>query len=292
MFPAHDPRFRVRFITVDPGYTIRVVETGDAAATEVVVCLHGWACSSYSFAGVLPAVAARGARGVAFDLIGHGLSDKPDDAKCYTLDAMTDVVARVVEALGISRAAFVGHSMGGAIAARYAVRYPERVRRLVLAAPVGVGNALPLRLAIGCTPRIMNPLLPYLVPGWAIPIVLRMAFGALRRPTREDREEYWAPTQFPAFFRAMRALLHGFDWRAGERSGPDGLAGITVPTTLLYGSRDHFVVHDTARRYARIIPHVTVEEIPGCGHVVPEEVPELVANVATDGAPVGQSRDS
>jgi pimeloyl-ACP methyl ester carboxylesterase len=235
----------------------------------------------YSYHSILPELAARGFRAVAIDMVGHGLSDKPATAASYTLDAMTASLDEALDRLQIVTATLVGHSMGGAIVARLAALRPTRVTRLVLAAPVGFGDALPLRLALLMTPRLLDPVLPYLVPRWTVPIVLRLAYGTRRPPDPRDCNEYWAPTQFPEFPRAMRTTLHAFDWRAGERSDHSGFGAIRAPTTLIYGEQDHFVVRRAARRYADVIPGIRVISLADCGHVIPEEAPEAVIDAVT-----------
>ncbi len=63
------------------------------------------------------------------DLRGHGRSDWPG---AYSFELMRDDVAAMIDALGLERVRLIGHSMGGVVAYLYAMRYPERVERLVL----------------------------------------------------------------------------------------------------------------------------------------------------------------
>lgn len=81
-------------------------------------------------------------RAVALDLRGHGRSAAPAD-ELYTLDAMADDVAAVVDALGIDRFVLVGHSMGGDVAMTYAARHPDRVAGLLLADANGDPSQIP-----------------------------------------------------------------------------------------------------------------------------------------------------
>jgi 4,5:9,10-diseco-3-hydroxy-5,9,17-trioxoandrosta-1(10),2-diene-4-oate hydrolase len=276
MFPAGDERFRVSYLAVlsrQSQQKIRVVECGPVDAQDVVMCVHGWGCSVYSYRDILPPLAARGIRAIAIDLLGHGLSDKPEATGYYTLDALVTMVGDVCTQLALPPATFVGHSMGSLIAARYAVRYPHAVRALILTAPVGFGMTFTMKTATVCTPSIVAPLLPYLSTRAVTHLCLRMSYGRLRTLSARDIDEYWAPTQFPAFVRVLRILLHTFDWFAAPSSGLDQIA---VPTTIVRGTLDPLVPPETVRGYTALIAHARVIEVEGCGHTVPEEAPAHV----------------
>lgn len=275
MFPARDRRFTTRFVMLPSGVRVRTVESAPPHSPDapVVLCVHGWACSLYSFNLLLPLLALEGARAIALDLPGHGLSDMPDDPAQYTIDALARAVLDTMDALGVPHAVVVGHSMGGPIAAHLAVRSPERVRALALLAPAGFGGELSVRVGRWVTPRVAAPVLPYLVPRWSVRLVLALTFGRLRRPTPRDTDEYWAPTQFPEFVHAQWDLLHRFEWRAGA----DGsFTAITAPALVMDGTDDHFVARRWVRRYVQTLQHARYVGVEGCGHVLMQEAPERV----------------
>jgi pimeloyl-ACP methyl ester carboxylesterase len=280
MFPAHDARFRVTYVSVTvrgSALRLRVIECGDPDAQDVVVCVHGWACSVYSFRDIMPMFAERGMRAVAMDLPGAGLSDKPEYPPLYTLDGQVESVVAVMDALRVERALLVGHSMGAPISARVATLVPERVRALLLLAPAGFGEETLLRIASALTPWFIAPVLPYLASRWLFARVLDFAYGTLCRPSARNVDEYWAPSQFPRFVGAMWDLLHHFDWNAG---GHHDFAQITVPAAVLDGTEDHFLVRYWVERWARVLRHAIFERIAGCGHVVAEEAPEKTVDAA------------
>ena len=277
MFPAGDTRFRTTYLPLELSagpVRVRVIECGDPEAEHVAFCVHGWACSVYSYRKLMPLLAGMGIRSVALDLPGHGLSAKPEDVRFYTLDAQVECVLATMSTLGLSRAILVGHSMGGPICARTAVLEPDRVAALALLAPAGFGTEWGLRILRAVTPRVVAPALPGLLHRWMVALVLRNVYGTVYRPTERDIDEYWAPSQFDGFVRAMWDLLHCFEWSAGTDRG---FGEITVPATILDGRRDHLVVRRWVRRYAEVLRHASLTVIDDCGHVVPEESPELVA---------------
>ncbi len=96
---------------------------------DPVVCLHGITAQHRAFNAAARLLGpSRGLVGV--DLRGRGDSDKPESG--YGLEAHANDVVRVLDHLGMREAVLVGHSMGGFVALKTALRYPERVRALVL----------------------------------------------------------------------------------------------------------------------------------------------------------------
>ena len=107
---------------------------------EVVIFLHGagGGASGYSnFKGNYPVFAEAGYRSIVPDLIGYGLSSKPDLPQ-YDLDLFIAGVKGLVNGLGLKNVTLLGNSLGGAVALGYALAYPDDVARLILMAPGGV----------------------------------------------------------------------------------------------------------------------------------------------------------
>ncbi|MFG3280541.1 alpha/beta fold hydrolase [Streptomyces sp. NPDC048111] len=112
-----------------PGGRIHLVEQG---AGPLVLLVHGFPESWYSWRHQLPALAAAGHRAVAVDVRGYGRSSRPSAASAYRmLDLVEDTVA-VVHALGEESAVIVGHDWGAAIAAHSALLEPETIRAVGL----------------------------------------------------------------------------------------------------------------------------------------------------------------
>lgn len=113
------------------GQKIHYVDVGSG---PVVVLLHGLGGNSSNWAFNFAALSAK-FRVIAPDQIGFGRSDKP--LINYRVGTYADFLDRFLEDLGVERASLVGNSMGGWIAALYALRYPKRVERVVLADAAG-----------------------------------------------------------------------------------------------------------------------------------------------------------
>jgi 2-hydroxy-6-oxonona-2,4-dienedioate hydrolase len=137
-----------RFVDVD-GVSIHLLDTaptrGDLAAAILV---HGWAGCAADFRPLLERL-ADDRRWIAFDFPGCGQSDKPD--MHYSISGMAGFVESLRGALGTATVDLVGHSLGGQVAVHYAVRHPDRIRRLVLVDPYGLAGE---EGGMRCLPRL------------------------------------------------------------------------------------------------------------------------------------------
>src|SRR5438034_5535054 len=118
------------FVTVY-GAKIHYAEAGNG---NPVILIHGLADNVTIWEPVIPALAAR-FRVIALDQIGFGRSDKP--LLNYRVSTLVDFLDGFLTELKIERASLVGNSLGGWVAAAYALAHPERVERLVLSDAAG-----------------------------------------------------------------------------------------------------------------------------------------------------------
>jgi 4,5:9,10-diseco-3-hydroxy-5,9,17-trioxoandrosta-1(10),2-diene-4-oate hydrolase len=166
----------------------------------------------------------------------------------------------------IYRSAVVGHSLGGGLALRIALEHPARVSDLVLAAPVGLRPIRFLHFARRVSPRVTDRFARWLVPRALVAMLLRGAYGEPTRVRQRDVDEYWAPSQSPDYYRAVRALLHDFDWRPL----PDQLlARLSVRSLVIMGTADRLIpgagapamrVEGAARLVMEGAGHLAIEE--------------------------------
>ncbi len=98
---------------------------------DPVVLMHGIPVSSFLYRKVLPLLAERGLRGVAFDLPGLGLAEKPERFD-YSWSGLGRWTGEAVDALAIDRCHLVLHDIGGPIGLEWAVRNPDRVKSLTV----------------------------------------------------------------------------------------------------------------------------------------------------------------
>jgi len=251
---------------------IRVVERGEPTSPPVLL-VHGWGCSAYVFRRNMPVLADAGFRAIAIDLKGHGLSDKPVAPQEYTIESLVEHLLDILDELGLERPALAGHSLGASLIYHFASSHQHRARCLGLLSPVGLSGVELMWLYRGLTPRLLTPILKQIKPRLIVKLALMRVYGKRGTFTERDLKEFLAPSQFPEYSLAMRELLHHYDWNTAEHRQ---LAAVDLPAVGIWGSLDHLMPEDGMRIYTRLIPGITLLEIPDAGHLITEETPDEV----------------
>lgn len=250
-------RLHKRAVELSTGITMAYLEAGDSPG-EPVIFLHGFTDTSRSFFPTMERLAALEPRLrlLAPDQRGHGASSMPSPERCRPApercfrpaDLAADVLA-FMDALGISRAHVVGHSMGGAVAQEIALTSPGRVGRLVLIgtwasieghpvvtefllagqiegpwreALVARGHAFPDDV-YELTPRDVPGAEGWIASSWVVDPVADPAFLAAVLPET-------ARTPLGTWIGVARAL--------NEVDNREALAGLAVPTLVLWATQD------------------------------------------------------
>jgi pimeloyl-ACP methyl ester carboxylesterase len=227
------------------GDTFAVV-SGEAGAPPLVL-LHGAGSNSASWAGDA-AVYSRGHQVAAVDLIGEPGYSAPT-RPAYGGPAYAEWLGDVLDGLGFESAVFVGMSLGGWAALKFATTHPERVRALALIAPSGLA---PVR-----TGFMLRLVALSLLGEWGQARLNRMLFAG-------------APVA-PEVARAMRLIGQNFRSRveAPPIFGADELRRLTMPVMLIVGEKDGFCEAEaSAARLGAAAPQARIEIVAGAGHVV------------------------
>ncbi len=236
-----------------------------------LVCIHGLGGSSANWAELGPAL-ARARRVIVPDLPGHGGSAPLPSAP--TLAPYADAVAAVLEREAAVPAPVVGHSLGGVVALRLALRRPEHVSGVVVASAAGISSGTEHARRVLMVAGMLKP-----GRGAAR---YRRAIARSRR-LRVLTFAYWFAAD-PAMLspRAVEGFLVGHAshtdvdsaWRALVRDDPRSeLAGVRCPTLVLWGARDNQLPLDDAFDYARRL-RAPLRLIPDCGHLLIGERPD------------------
>ncbi len=268
MFPAGSRDLRARFVDLPSGLRVRVVEAGNEGA-PVVLMIPGWGCSAWIFHDTILPLADAGYHAIAVDLKGHGLSEKPASAHHYTTASMRDHVIEIIDTVSDGPVRLIGHSMGGAIAGHVAAAAPEKVASIAFVAPVGFSGVRGLSLFKLMTNTLVAPLIPSLARRAIVKTMLGQVYGHTRPVSEKDVDEFWAPTQFPAFSHSLRELLHNFSWS-------EPFPKLEMPWMTMIGERDRLSPADDITRYAGADGNAPTVLIPEVGHVVFDENPEVV----------------
>jgi pimeloyl-ACP methyl ester carboxylesterase len=256
-----------------------------------VVLLHGFPEFWYAWRYQIPALAAAGFRVVAPDLRGYNTSDKPPRVRDYRPGVLAQDVADLIVALDAGSAAVAGHDWGGGLAWLVAMRYPERVQRLVV-----LNAPHPVRFLEGLrSPRQLRRswyVFAFQLPWLPERLVGARDFQALRRvlrqqPTRagaftaDDIDRYIAAAAQPG---AMRAAVNYY--RAAFRAKPlaqlRSLRRVDAPTLVIWGDQDRYLGRELADPDPAWAPDVRVERITEASHWVQADAPERVSRLMVD----------
>ena len=250
------------------------VHVHDGGRGPAVLFLNGWTASGLVWPKGLIAALEQDHRVVRVDNRGSGWSRHAP--RPYTIADLADDARRVIDELELGAPVVVGLSMGGMIAQELAIRWPDRVGRLVLLAtrpPSPEQTWPPPTLSASMLTAAPQgiPLRRFLRDGWAkvtapgFPgrhpgVIEEMAASIARRPT----------PRFAVLDQA-RAIAA---WAGAQR-----LRDVAVPTTVVHGTEDPLVPVRNGMRIAQLIPGAHYVELAQVGHLIPYEAPEAVREI-------------
>jgi pimeloyl-ACP methyl ester carboxylesterase len=252
------------------GYRMRYLRRGSGPP---LLLLHGLLGYSFSWRFALPALAER-ATVYAVDMPGAGFSDRPPNAN-GSFRAHAERLLRFLDNVGVDSCDLLGTSHGGAIAMRAAALAPQRVRSLILVAPVNPWSAHGRRLAPFLSRAPVTWLLLRCEPGLGIihDTLLRRLYGDPGRIPPGTLKGYSAAFKIPGTLNYGLGVVRS--WNRDLADLESALSQIAnIPTLLLWGSKDTAVSPDSAERLRKVFRQCEVETFDGVGHLPYEEVPE------------------
>ncbi|AWV87952.1 alpha/beta fold hydrolase [Bradymonas sediminis] len=247
---------------------------------QIVVLLHGKNFAGAYWKNTIEALVAQGYRVVVPDQIGFGKSTKPELLQ-YSVQGLADYTHQLLASIGVEKASFVVHSMGGMIGARYALMFPDAVDKLVMVNPIGLEDW-----------KLKAPYLS--VDEW---------YARERKKTADDIRSYMTDSYFDGQWKPEYETL--IDVPVGWIDGPDydliawnsaltyemifsqpvvyEFGNISAPTLLIIGDRDRTALGkgdvspevratmglygELGKKTAAAIPGAQLVEFEGIGHI-------------------------
>ncbi len=262
---------------------MHVGEAGDPE-DEPLVMLHGWPQHWYMWRHLIPRLAQR-YRVICPDLRGHGWSDAP--ASGYEKETLAADIAGLLDVLELEHVRLAGHDWGGLTGFLLCLRHPERIERFLALNILHPWPALGAGGLLRALPRLWYQLV-LAAPGLGARLLTsRPAFveslirgGAARRDTWSAQElgTFSAALREPARAAASAAIYRSFLLREllPIVRGAYRSQRLETPTLLLFGTEDPAIDAGALEGYEAYAPHMSVELVPGVGHFIAEEAPELV----------------
>ena len=262
-----------------------------AGKGKLIMFLHGFPEFWYEWKVQL-AEFGRGYQAVAPDMRGYNLSSKPADVKQYRTKHLIEDVRALTEHLGHRKFVLVAHDWGGGVAWPFAIRHPEYLEKLiVINAPHPVTFVRELRdnpaqqrasqyILVHRTPEAEDILTKN---NYAILVASLLEDGLkLGYFTEEDRRTYIEAWAQPG------ALTGGLNYYRAAHLGPftgesddilsadPSLFTVAVPTLVIWGERDKYLLTGNLVGLEEYVPNLTVKRIPDGSHWVIHEKPGLV----------------
>ena len=251
----------------------------------VVVLLHGFPEFWYGWHRQIGPLAAAGFRVIVPDQRGYNQSSKPRGVRRYALSELTSDVMAIADQLGQRKIFLAGHDWGAAVAWSAALSHPERVAKLAI---LNVPHPSVMRRYLMSNRRQLRRSwymfffqLPFLPEALFSANNFRMGASALKNSSRagtftaEDLTQYRAAWSRPG---AVTAMIHwyraAFRFRAhfADRT-------VRVPTRILWGERDRFLLFKMAEASLRYCSDGEVISFPEASHWLQHEEPARVSEL-------------
>ncbi|QOG01600.1 alpha/beta fold hydrolase [Flavobacterium sp. MDT1-60] len=245
-----------------------------------IVLLHGKNFNGAYWESTIKALTKEGFRVIVPDQIGFGKSSKPDNFQ-YTFQQLAENTKKLLDHLGVEKTTILGHSMGGMLATRFALMYPETTEKLVLENPIGLED--------------WKLVVPYKPVDWWYESELKQNYQAIKKYQMEN----YYDGKWNADFQKWAELSAGWTTAADYNHVAWNSAllydmiftqpvvyefkNIKSPTLLIIGTRDKTAlgknlvseeVKKTMGNYAELgkktqkaIPDSKLVEVPNTGHL-------------------------
>ncbi|MGG3019284.1 2-succinyl-6-hydroxy-2,4-cyclohexadiene-1-carboxylate synthase [Geobacillus stearothermophilus] len=245
---------------------------------EPLLLLHGFTGSADTWRPLHPFW--RRFRLIAADLLGHGRTEAPKDARRYRIERAADDLAALLDKLGVEKANVVGYSMGGRLALTFAMLHPHRVCRLVLeSSSPGLQTDAERRARReadeALAQRIEQEGVRAFVDHWErLPLFFTQQAlpASVRAAVRRERLRHTAE----GLANSLRGMGTGVQPSWWER-----LRELDMPVLLVCGERDEKFCRIAARMHERL-PDSRFVFVPGAGHAIHVEQPGVFATIVSE----------
>jgi pimeloyl-ACP methyl ester carboxylesterase len=260
---------------------------------EALLILHGFPSSSFDYAAVLEGLRA-GRRVLLLDMLGYGLSAKPDRA--YSMALQADVAAAFVAGLGMERLALLTHDMGDTVGGELLARRAEGAwavevtRRVVTNGSIYIAQAHLTngqQLLLGLPDELMAPGIP--IDAASIARSLRDTFSPLTPPVPAGWPEDPVPAMAAEVVRddghllLPRLIRYIEERRANERRFTGAIEADPSPLHIVWGLDDPIAVPSMVDTLLAARPDATAVRLEGVGHYPMVEAPQRFLDAVLPG---------
>ncbi|MEO8402105.1 MAG: alpha/beta fold hydrolase [Gammaproteobacteria bacterium] len=210
---------------------------------------------------------------IQFDHRGVGKSDQPDIP--YSIEMMADDVAGLMEALQVKKAHLIGYSMGGQIAAKFAVKYPDKINKMIgCVCYPNINTHVQLLIETLIELHELN-LADSLIEKVGLPWIfsdqfLEKNFASPKKPDQKSQPK------------SLIGLKRHFGAQKTFKSEAECFKNIKIPTLFIAGDEDRICPPAEVKKFADLIPNSTMVILPQAGHLLSLEHPNKLTHLICD----------
>ena len=239
-----------------------------------VILLHSLPMHSYSWRKIMPALASQGTRAIAPDLIGFGLSAKPERREfAYTPDAFITALAEFIQALEIERFSLVVQGFLGSIGLQYALRYADQIEALaILNTPISTAAKLPWKMQQWGLPlagemMTQDPLL----------VDRTLEGGSRYQISDADLDVYRKPfLKSSKAGRSLMSTIRNLNLQQSMTEIESGFPQWQKPTLIIWGMNDPWLPLSMAQSFTKSTPQTELVQLQNVAHYPQEHYYEEI----------------
>ena len=254
----------------------RAAQPLNATDRRPVILLHGLPSQSYSWRGVLPALAEQGFPVIAPDWIGFGFSAQPDRRDfAYTPEAFIQALGDFLDQLEIQECSLVAQGFLGTVGLQFALRHPERIHRLaILNAPITTDCRLPWKIK-----QMSLPLVGDMMTQDPLLVDRTLEGGGGYRIEDADLDIYRRPfLRSSDAGRALLATLQNLRLKEVTAEIATGLSHWQRPLLIAWGDRDPWLPLELIKPFASQLSDAKLVKLEEVGHYPQEDWHEKVSD--------------
>ncbi len=271
-----------KFLELSDGSFIHLRDEGNKKG-KVILLIHGFNGSLFNYEPMVPFLTDE-YRVISLDLPAHGLTGAVK-SDLYSHEGFEKVIGEVVKLLGINKFYFVGHSMGGMIAWRYALKHLDQLNGLIIIGSPFIANEEEYKdfQSVNTPPaafeiiesRFFRRALEYVTPRLLVKEGVSQTVYDQSIVTDELVDQFHDIILMEGTRLAIGMLVE--DHEDDFIANPNDLKNISIPSLILHGEEDNLVDIRFVEHFIDQIPNVRLISYPNVGHMPPMEIPALLA---------------
>ena len=270
--------FESHYATID-GIKLHYVDEGEGPP---ILMFYGQPTWSYLYRKMIPPLVEAGFRCVAPDLMGFGMSDKPNAESAYTLRRHVELMAGFVESLKLEGVTIVGQDWGGPIGFRYAIDHQDNVRALVILNTLIDIQKMPMFFKVLFRSGGVSSFLSRRVDAFR-----KMVFSVgFKRPVPREVKAMYKMPHPNASVRGGIAAFPKMIPTSGRHENASYISEISqtlqgwdIPVLVCFSDKDIAFKPDAGRAIAEMVPNGRFHLIENAGHYLQEDAGEEIAEL-------------